>query len=292
MTSDTTKAPTRPRARSSRLLATTCVLIVALGAGWVAGLNTHETIDLAQLSSAARAKLSDLGTLVETSRTRLSATLQRQAPDQRTTPESSTITERARFDAREFEGISLKLDQFRASSEAAVEGLRGTLNRMVSSIESNQQLLGAEFEALRTRLDRGDRNEPAATGPMITKLQELNERLDRIERSAAVAALSKVQQPVVANSSMPDTTTAAPSRDLAAATAPKSEDKPLIPADKKIPNWIVREVINGTAILQGPRGVIGVSTGDLVPGVGRVQSIARKGGRWIVATNKGVISAR
>jgi len=127
---------------------------------------------------------------------------------------------------------------------------------------------------------------------MITKLQELNERLDRIERSAAVAALSKVQQPVVANSSMPDTTTAAPSRDLAAATAPKSEDKPLIPEDKKIPNWIVREVINGTAILQGPRGVIGVSTGDLVPGVGRVQSIARKGGRWIVATNKGVISAR
>ena len=51
-------------------------------------------------------------------------------------------------------------------------------------------------------------------------------------------------------------------------------------------------VINGKAILQGPAGIIGVSTGDLVPGVGRVQSIARLGGRWTVATNKGVISAR
>jgi hypothetical protein len=61
---------------------------------------------------------------------------------------------------------------------------------------------------------------------------------------------------------------------------------------KKIPNWVVREVINGKAILQGPAGIIGVSTGDLVPGVGRVQSIARQGGRWAVATNKGVISAR
>jgi hypothetical protein len=61
---------------------------------------------------------------------------------------------------------------------------------------------------------------------------------------------------------------------------------------KKIPNWVVREVLNGKAILQGPAGIIGVSTGDLVPGVGRVQSIARQGGRWTVATNKGVISAR
>ncbi len=292
MTSDNTRASTRRRPRSWRLFATTCVLVVALGAGWVAGLKTHETTDLSQLSSAAWAKLADVGSLVETSRMRSSTTLQGQAIDQQTTPESSRTTERARFDAREIEGISLKLDQFRASSEAAVDGLRATLNRMVSSLESNQRQLGAEFEALTARLDRGDRNEPAATGPVITKLQELNERLDRIERSAAVAALSKVPQHAVANSSMPGTTTAALAPDLAAATAAKSGDKPLTAEAKKIPNWIVREVINGTAILQGPRGVIDVSTGDLVPGVGRVQSIAKKGGRWIVATNKGVISAR
>lgn len=292
MTSDTSKASTQPRPRSWRLFATTCVLVVALGAGWVAGLKTQETTDLAQLSSAGWAKLADLGSLVETSRMRLSAILQGQAADQQTTPESGRTTEGARFDAREIEGISLKLDQFRASSEAVFEDLRGSLNRMVSSLESNQRQLGAEFEALSARLDRGDRNEPAATGPVITKLQELNERLDRIERSVAVAALSKVPQPAVANSSIPGTTTAALAPDLAAATSPKSGDKPVTAETKKIPNWIVREVIHGTAILQGPRGVIGVSTGDLVPGVGRVQSITKNGGRWIVATNKGVISAR
>jgi hypothetical protein len=127
---------------------------------------------------------------------------------------------------------------------------------------------------------------------VITKLLELNERLDRIERSVAAAALSKVPQPAVANGSMPGTTIAAPAPDLPAAAPPKSGDKPVTAETKKIPNWIVREVKNGTAILQGPRGVIGVSTGDLVPGVGRVQSITKNGGRWIVATNKGVISAR
>ena len=292
MTTDTTEASTRRRPRIWRLFAMTCVLVVALGAGWIAGVKTHGTTDLAQLSSAAWAKLADLSSLVETSWTRLSAMPQGQTTDQQTSPESSTTTERAGFVAREFEGISLKLDQYRASSEAAVEGLRDTLNRIVSSLESNQRPLEAELDALRARLDRGDRNDPAATGPVITKLQELIERLDRIERSAAVAALSKVPQPAVANNSIPGTTPTALAPDVAAATAAKSRDNAPTAETNKIPNWILREVIDGTAILQGPRGIIGVSMGDLIPGVGRVQSIAKKGGRWIVATSKGVISAR
>jgi hypothetical protein len=217
---------------------------------------------------------------------------QGQTTDQQTPPELSTTTERAKFVAREVEGISLKLDQYRASSEAAIEGLRDTLNRIVSSLERHQRPLEAELDALRARLDRADRNDPAATGPVITKLQELIERLDRIERSAAVAALSKAPQPAVANNSTPGTTSTALAPDVAGATAAKSRDNALAAETNKIPNWILREVIDGTAILQGPRGIIEVSTGDLIPGVGRVQSIARKGGRWIVATSKGVISAR
>ena len=120
------------------------------------------------------------------------------------------------------------------------------------------------------------------------KLEQLNERLDRIERSAAVVA--PPQAPAVATSPTP----AARSAAIEAPTSPASSALKLQgPIEtKKIPNWVVREVINGKAILQGPAGIIGVSTGDLVPGVGRVQSIARQGGRWTVATNKGVISAR
>jgi len=292
MTTDTTEVSTRRRPRIRRLFAMTCVLVVALGAGWIAGLKTNGSTDLAQLSSAAWAKLADLGSLVETSRTRLWAVPQGQTTDQLTPADSSTTTERAGLVAREFEGISLKLDQYRASSEAAVEGLRDTLNRIVSSLESNQRPLKTELDALRARLDRGDRNDPAATGPVLTKLQELIERLDRIERSAAVAALSKVPQPAVANNSIPGTTPTALAPDVAAATAAKSRDNALTAETNKIPNWILREVIDGAAILQGPRGIIEVSTGDLIPGVGRVQSIAKKSGRWIVATSKGVISAR
>ena len=57
-----------------------------------------------------------------------------------------------------------------------------------------------------------------------------------------------------------------------------------------IPGWMLREVVNGTAVLQGPNGVLRVTRGDTVPGVGRVDSIVLWGNRWIVATSTGLIS--
>ena len=44
--------------------------------------------------------------------------------------------------------------------------------------------------------------------------------------------------------------------------------------------------------LEGPRGVIDVTVGDTVPGIGRVQAITRSGRRRVVATTKGVITPR
>jgi hypothetical protein len=54
--------------------------------------------------------------------------------------------------------------------------------------------------------------------------------------------------------------------------------------------WIVHEVANGTAVVQGPNGIWRVARGDVLPGAGRVDSIVRWGNRWIVATNRGLIS--
>jgi hypothetical protein len=57
-----------------------------------------------------------------------------------------------------------------------------------------------------------------------------------------------------------------------------------------IEGWTLREVINGTAVLEGPNGIWRATTGDTVPEVGRVDSIVRWGNRWIVATSRGLIS--
>ena len=61
---------------------------------------------------------------------------------------------------------------------------------------------------------------------------------------------------------------------------------------KGIANWTVRGVLNGTAFLDGPRGMVDVAVGDIVPGIGRVQAITRTGKRWVVLTTQGVITPR
>jgi hypothetical protein len=58
-----------------------------------------------------------------------------------------------------------------------------------------------------------------------------------------------------------------------------------------IEGWTLREVMNGTAVLEGPNGTWHVTRGDTVPGVGRIVSIFRWGNHLMVATSRGLISA-
>ncbi len=59
-----------------------------------------------------------------------------------------------------------------------------------------------------------------------------------------------------------------------------------------IEGWTLREVTNGTAVLEGPGGgVWSAKSGDTVPGLGRVDSIIRWAGQWIVATSMGYCNA-
>lgn len=57
-----------------------------------------------------------------------------------------------------------------------------------------------------------------------------------------------------------------------------------------IAGWAVLDVRGGTAVLEGPDGVRMAARGDVVPGVGRIDSIVRWGNRWIVATASGLIA--
>jgi hypothetical protein len=266
-----------------------------LGAGWIVGAKMHETIDIAQIASTAWTRAVAIGASLKASGTRMLASMQDKLAHRTTTPQehSATLTVESAAPAGaegDVERVTLKVDQVRASSEAAVEDLRGTIDRVVSSMESNQRQLMTKLEDLGERLDRVERNGTAA-GPMLTKLEQLNERLDRIEHSAAVAlTLAQPSAPTSDATSVAKPATGPVQASAPTPTAKPSEGSQAPVETKKILGWIVRDVVNGKAILQGPKGVIRVSTGDLVPGVGRVQSIARQGRSWIVATNKGVIS--
>jgi hypothetical protein len=70
---------------------------------------------------------------------------------------------------------------------------------------------------------------------------------------------------------------------------------PFMPAPETRPTtiegWTVLDVRGGTAVLGGPDGIRMATRGDIVPGIGRIDSIVRWGNRWIVATAGGLIAA-
>ena len=57
-----------------------------------------------------------------------------------------------------------------------------------------------------------------------------------------------------------------------------------------VSGWTLKSVTDGIAVLEGPYGTWKVGRGDLVPGLGKVDSIVLWGNRWIVATTRGLVT--
>ena len=106
--------------------------------------------------------------------------------------------------------------------------------------------------------------------------------------------LRKVPEPTRTAAPAPKKETATP-RQIAQRTeaepaarrllAPVPETRP-----NTIPGWSVREAGGDSAVLDGPQGTRRVAPGESVPGLGRVETIVRWGNRWIVTTERGLIS--
>jgi hypothetical protein len=59
-----------------------------------------------------------------------------------------------------------------------------------------------------------------------------------------------------------------------------------------VDGWVLRNVNGGSALVEGRPGLIQVMPGDSLPGLGRVETIRRDDGRWVVVTTRGMIVAR
>src|SRR3954451_17008139 len=287
-TQDEARGPTDVprRARPWRFFLKGGALALMLGVGWIAGAKLHEMADLAQVSSTTWAHVVQTRTSLETALSDVASWAASRNRSADTTVKSTPAT----GPGGDLEQIAGKLEQIRGASEGAIEESRRSTERLASTMESYNQQLAPKFADLSERLDRIERNAPVAAGSVMAKLEQLSERLDRMEREAAVA-LRPTQPAALSTSAPPARSATAPAEAPTRAASPALNLQVFGDA-RRIPNWVVREVINGKAILQGPKGIIGVARGDLVPGVGRVESIARQGGRWVVATNNGFISAR
>ena len=122
--------------------------------------------------------------------------------------------------------------------------------------------------------ERLDRLEHAQAEP-AAKLARLAEAIDRLEKKNVLATAS-------AAVASPETTGSITS------AAPAASDNKS--GDKVLPDWIVREARGGRALIENRQGgLFDVTTGSVLPGLGRVESVKRHDGQWVVVTAHGTI---
>ncbi len=164
-------------------------------------------------------------------------------------------------------------------SSASVGGSSGTLNSSAHIPDFNK---GDRLQIRGTTIRETDRQAQAPDSPNLSSSSTSSDAKVSL-RAAPAASASKhstdAQQHV--------TPIGVRAGDLQAQVklTPTPETKPTT-----IEGWTLRDVTNGTVVLEGPNGTWKAARGDAVPGLGRVDSIVRWGNRWIVATSRGLIS--
>ncbi|WP_026362905.1 hypothetical protein [Methylopila sp. M107] len=208
------------------------------------------------------------------------------------------------------------LDQSRANQAA----LSKTTAGQAAAASDEVKTLKSEIANLQKTLD-GARGEAAAKIDGLTakldqsrqdagQVAQLKERLERFEKLAALDRTPPAQKHADQRAE-PETTgsvdrdarrepaRAEPTPEKAADKAAKTEARPEEPRQaarddnrQVVRNWTVREVVRGVALLEGRDGMIEVERGSRAPGIGRVRSIERRDGQWVVVTDRGVVLER
>lgn len=185
--------------------------------------------------------------------------------------------------------------------KVAIESLKESVDRSKADLTARQAQMmervergqgdGARLAKLAEQLDRV---EASAKEPAV-RFAALTDRFDRLERqittlqsaAARPAAPAPAPTPVPASASAP-----APAADGPTQTG-TLEAKPAVkepPRDMPVEGWILHEVYDGVALIEGRnRRLYEVGVGGVIPGVGPVESIERRGKRWVVVTQKGFI---
>jgi hypothetical protein len=171
-----------------------------------------------------------------------------------------------------------------AQLKELISRLRGDVAALKTEIEGSTKVANAQFAKLGDRIDRAEKAQSEPAG----KLARIVETLDRIDRRAAVGTIAAAAPATPAPASAPiQTASAAPET---TGSIPQ-EAKLTPPKPPTVEGWVLREVVDGFALIEGFNGrLFEVGPGSNIPGVGRVEAIRRQEGQWVVFTPKGVIT--
>ncbi|MDA9491374.1 MULTISPECIES: hypothetical protein [unclassified Bradyrhizobium] len=204
-----------------------------------------------------------------------------------------------------------------AASVGAISGALATAGMMhfaapapaqvadTSALDASVARIDADLVALKANVEHTSK-----TG--LSQVNRANDRLDKLEKAQAepMARIAKLSETVDKLRATPpaapaQAAAAAPARETTGSIAPTqvataaAAPAPVPAAPRTevgrlptIDGWVLRDVSNGGALIEGRGGLYEVYAGDPIPGVGRVDAIRRQDGRWVVVTSKGLIVAR
>jgi hypothetical protein len=156
-------------------------------------------------------------------------------------------------------------------ASAGVRDLSANLGQANARIDKLDRDHGARLDKL---ADRFDHETAGKLADLSGKLADLSGRLDKVEKRPVAAA------PVAP---------APPAKPVPAAAAVSNETTGSIDRPKLRGYWLV-DADESYAVIDGRDGPQQVAPGDVVPGIGRVQRIERRGRDWVVVTSAGVIA--
>ena len=146
----------------------------------------------------------------------------------------------------------------------------------------------------RFRMDQGSKLGIAASAleriekldrEMSGRISQMAERLERMERAAPT---------ITGSIAAPAAATPAPAQGHAIpAPPPRPEAAPeksaeAKPQPKQVEGWALRDIYGGVALIENRRiGMLEVARGEVVRGLGRIEKIERRNGRWVVVTQGG-----
>lgn len=166
--------------------------------------------------------------------------------------------------------------------EASIARIDADIVALKAGVEHTSKVATGQFNKTSDRLDKVEKAQAEPTA----KLAKLSEAVDKLRAAPApapvIAAVPAAAKDVTGSVSQPAAVAAA-----APAAAPAKPDVGRLP---KVEGWVLRDVGNGGALIEGRQGIFEVYAGDPVPGLGRVDAIRKQDGKWVVVTSKGLIS--
>ena len=164
--------------------------------------------------------------------------------------------------------------------EASVARIDAELLGLKASVEHTSKMSMAQVNKTSDRLDKLEK----AQADPAARLAKLSEAVDKLRAALPVAPAAVAAAPAAAK----EVTGSIAAPAAARAAAPRVEMARL----PTVEGWVLRDVANGGALIEGRQGMYEVYAGDPVPGLGRVDAIRRQDGRWVVVTSRGLIVAR